>query len=727
MRGRVKRTAFVAIACLGLPALAGAQVRAGNEFRVNSYTTGYQYARVNAVAASGAGRFVVVWEGSGQDGSGYAAMATRFDVNGARQGADFVVNTYTTSDQYFASVGINTFGRFVVAWQSYTQDGSREGVFAQRFDRLGGRVGAEFQVNVFTTHTQSRSSVGLDSNGNMVIAWRSGSGPAPQDGDASGVYARRFSSAGASLGGEFQVNTYTTEYQNRPDLARAADPNGTFVVTWQSYNQEGAGSGYGIYAQLYASDGVPVGPEFRVNTYTTSDQARPSVAMDGTGNFVVAWTDYANRDGSGTAVRAQRYNASGAPAGIEFAVNSNTTGYQYHPQVGVAADGGGFVIVWNSIQATSVGIQGRRFGNTGNSIGADFSVNTYGTGAQYTPSIGMDPVGNFLVTWNSDGQDGSMSGVYAQRFGGLVPALLAVDTPADSPANGNQVWEPGEQVDVRPSWLNVTGANMSVGGAFSNLTGPVGASYNINDGSGNYGTINNNATTQCTGTCYAVTVSNPATRPVQHWDATVLETLTPTNQGQIKKWVLHIGRSFTDVPNTQPFFRFIELLFHHQITGGCGGTNYCPGNSTTRDQMSVFVLVAKEGPGYQPPACGTPVFNDVPASNPFCRFIEELARRGVVSGCGGGNYCPTNAVTRAQMAVFVLRTLDPNLTPPACTTPVFNDVPANDGFCRWIEELARRGVVSGCGGGAYCPNNPVTRDQMGVFISGTFGLTLYGP
>jgi hypothetical protein len=121
------------------------------------------------------------------------------------------------------------------------------------------------------------------------------------------------------------------------------------------------------------------------------------------------------------------------------------------------------------------------------------------------------------------------------------------------------------------------------------------------------------------------------------------------------------------------------------------------------------------------------VFADLPASSPFCRWVEELARRGVVSGCGGGNYCPTNAVTRAQMAVFVLRTLDPNLTPPACTTPVFNDVPANDGFCRWIEELARRGVVSGCGGGAYCPNNPVTRDQMGVFISGTFGLTLYGP
>jgi hypothetical protein len=726
MRGRERRTAFAALFCLGLPALAGAQVRAGNEFRVNSYTTGYQYARVNAVAASAAGRFVVVWESSTLDGSGYGALASRFDVNGARQGNDFIVNTYTTSDQYFASLGMNAAGRFVVAWQSYTQDGSREGAFAQRFNRDGTRNGAEFQVNAFTTHTQSRSSVGLDGPGNVVIAWRSGSGPAPQDGDASGVYARRYSMAGVQQGGEFQVNAYTTEYQNRPDVARS--PDGTFVVVWQSYNQEGATSGYGIYAQRYASNGVPLGPEFRVNTYTTGDQARPSVAMDGTGNFVVAWTDYALRDGSGTSVRVQRYNASGAPAGIEFQANSNTTGFQYQPQVGVAADGGGFVIVWNSYVTTSTGIQGRRFGPTGNAQGLDFSVNTYGTGAQYTPSVGVDAVGNFLVTWNSTLQDGSESGVYAQRFGGLVPALLRVDTGASpGTSNDNSVWEPGEQVDVRPSWLNVTGSNQNVDGAFSNLTGPAGAAYTITDGSGDYGNIDNNDTDECNASCYAVQVNNANPRPSQHWDATVLETMTPTLQGQVKKWALHIGTSFADVPTGHNFYRFIEILFHHGITGGCGGLNYCPGNTTTRDQMSVFVLVAKEGAGYTPPPCTSPVFGDVPSNNPFCPFIEELARRGVVSGCGGGNYCPLNPVTRAQMAVFVLRTLDPNLTPPACTTPVFNDVPANDGFCRWIEELARRGVVSGCGGGAYCPNNPVTRDQMGVFISGTFGLTLYGP
>jgi hypothetical protein len=119
------------------------------------------------------------------------------------------------------------------------------------------------------------------------------------------------------------------------------------------------------------------------------------------------------------------------------------------------------------------------------------------------------------------------------------------------------------------------------------------------------------------------------------------------------------------------------------------------------------------------------MFADVPASSPFCRWIEELARRGVVTGCGGGNYCPASTVTREEMAVFAVRTADPTYTPPACTTPLFNDVPASSPYCRWIEELVRRGVVTGCGGGNYCPTVPVTREQMAVFIVFTFGLGLY--
>ena len=134
-------------------------------------------------------------------------------------------------------------------------------------------------------------------------------------------------------------------------------------------------------------------------------------------------------------------------------------------------------------------------------------------------------------------------------------------------------------------------------------------------------------------------------------------------------------------------------------------------------------------PALVPPPCvaGAEAFDDVPAASPYCRWIEELARRGVVAGCGGGNYCPTDPVSRETMAVYLGATL--MLNPPACGTPVFADVPASSPFCRWIEELARRGVVAGCGGGNYCPTQRVlpVRDQMSVFLSVTFGLVLYGP
>jgi hypothetical protein len=305
----------------------------------------------------------------------------------------------------------------------------------------------------------------------------------------------------------------------------------------------------------------------------------------------------------------------------------------------------------------------------------------------------------------------------------LLPADLAVD------AAGNGVLQPNEPaVIVAPSWRNPnTIAVGPVTGVLSNLTGPVGPTYTINDNAAAYGTIAANASASCGSNCYAVTVS-AATRPAQHWDATADETITPA--APVKTWRLHVGDSFTDVPPSNIFYRFIETIIHRDVTGGCGATTYCPTANTTREQMAVFVLVSKQGSGYTPPACiaGAETFNDVPATSPFCRFIEELSRRGVVSGCGGGAYCPTAPATREQMSVFVLRTLDPALNPPACVagSEMFVDVPAANAFCRWIEELARRGIVTGCGGGAYCPTASVTREQMSVFLSGTFSLTLYG-
>jgi subtilisin family serine protease len=180
---------------------------------------------------------------------------------------------------------------------------------------------------------------------------------------------------------------------------------------------------------------------------------------------------------------------------------------------------------------------------------------------------------------------------------------------------------------------------------------------------------------------------------------------------------------FLDVPPGHGFHTFVNTLARNQVTGGCGGGNYCPDVSIPREQMAVFLLVAKEGAGYAPPACTSPMFNDVPCSSPFAPWINELARRGVTGGCGGSNFCPAAAVTREQMSVFLLLTKEgTGYNPPACTAPTFGDVPCSSPFARWIEELARRGITGGCGGGNYCPLAPNTRGEMAVFIVTTFGL-----
>jgi S-layer family protein len=183
--------------------------------------------------------------------------------------------------------------------------------------------------------------------------------------------------------------------------------------------------------------------------------------------------------------------------------------------------------------------------------------------------------------------------------------------------------------------------------------------------------------------------------------------------------------TFLDVPFNDANWRFIEAVENAGVTGGCAAGTYCPAAAVTREQMAVFLLKARLGPTFVPPPCATPPFADVPVSSGFCPWIRELAARSVTSGCGGGNYCPTAAVTREQMAVFLLRMREsPAYVPPACTAPMFNDVPCSSGFAAWINELVRRGITAGCGGGNYCPLQPNTRAQMAVFLAGMFGLPL---
>jgi len=165
----------------------------------------------------------------------------------------------------------------------------------------------------------------------------------------------------------------------------------------------------------------------------------------------------------------------------------------------------------------------------------------------------------------------------------------------------------------------------------------------------------------------------------------------------------------------------IQALAAAGITAGCGGNNFCPDSPVTRAEMAVFLLRGKHGAGFAPPRASG-IFADVPTSHWAAAWIEQLAREGIAAGCAAGRYCPESAVTRAQMAVFLVRaTSAPGFVPPAATG-VFSDVPRTYWAAASIEQIARDGITAGCGGGRFCPESLVSRAQMAVFLVRAFDL-----
>jgi hypothetical protein len=171
------------------------------------------------------------------------------------------------------------------------------------------------------------------------------------------------------------------------------------------------------------------------------------------------------------------------------------------------------------------------------------------------------------------------------------------------------------------------------------------------------------------------------------------------------------GSAFMDVPSTYWALSHIMALYNSGITGGCSVNPplFCPENSITRGEMAVFLVTSL---GSRSEGC-TGRFADVPTTHPFCGFIEIIAGDGITAGCSAVGFCPSDPITRGQMAVFIETALKNSAS--SCTGQ-FTDVPVGHPFCGFIERLANDGITGGCGSGNFCPDNPVTRAQMAVFL-----------
>ena len=326
-------------------------------------------------------------------------------------GEDTLVTSNPAFDQSLPEIAVNDDGSYVVVWSSFNQDGDQDGVYAQRFDVNGSPVGGEFRVNTTTTSYQGSPDIAADANGNFVVVWEAGGN---QDGDLTGVFARLYDADGIPQTGEIQVNSFVTSNQSQP--AVAMDDAGNFTVVWQDFSQDGSGAG--IYGQRFDDTGAVQGPEFRVNTTIANAQVAPKIAMDADGDFVVVWTDTGGADGANSGVYGQRFNANGAPNGAEFLVNVTTASSQ--TAGGVAMDdAGNFVVTWQSSgnqDGSGAGIYARRYDAAGNPTVSERQVNTYTIGNQLSPTVEMNGSGEIVVAWRSAGQDGDLDGVYAQRL-----------------------------------------------------------------------------------------------------------------------------------------------------------------------------------------------------------------------------------------------------------------------------------------------------------------------
>lgn len=262
-----------------------------DEFRVNVSTTDLQ--RFPSVSTDGLGRYVIVWESTASGNLDVVGQVLN-NTWATPITPDIVINTSTSGSQERAAVSMNPSGNFVVAWTNSNGDGSGDGVYAQRFDITGAKVGGEFLINQTTANNQGQADVALDDFGGFVVTWQ-------DDMNGGDVFFRRYNSAGVAITGETRVHAASTNLQGQ--ASTDFDSRGNFVISWTDRNQDG--NGFGVYARRFSSSGIALANEFQVNTTTTGSQSFSNIAVRPNGDFVVAWEG--NGVGDADGVFLQRY------------------------------------------------------------------------------------------------------------------------------------------------------------------------------------------------------------------------------------------------------------------------------------------------------------------------------------------------------------------------------------------------------------------------------------
>lgn len=315
----------------------------GGEFQAN--TTTFLDQAFSDVTGLADGGFLVSWSSLEQVPGGlYDIFAQRYDANGNAVGGEFRINDATALNQAYGSVAGLSNGGFVASWSHDNGGTDLFDTVVRVFDASGTAVTGDIVVNQTTVGDQFQFGLFTDpiaalASGGFAVSWGEWTG---QDGDDWGIYTRIFDDDGNALTSEIQVNTETTGTQVYTSLGALED--GGFVVTWSSFGQDG--DGWGIYGQRFDADGMAVGDEFQSNTYTTANQLYSEVDGLPDGGFVVTWQSWF-QDGSGEGVYGQRYDVNGDAVGGEFRINEATAENQLYASIAVRTNGD-YTVAWTS-------------------------------------------------------------------------------------------------------------------------------------------------------------------------------------------------------------------------------------------------------------------------------------------------------------------------------------------------------------------------------------------
>jgi hypothetical protein len=323
-------------------------------------------------------------------------------------GAEFQVNTHTTYDQKNAAIAMDRGGNFIVVWSSYGQDGSSNGIFGRLFDPNCSPLSKEFQINTTSSGNQAEPAVAMDATAGFVVAWQ---GPGLIEDDLEDIFAQRFDPNGLPIGGELRVNSYTSDQQLFPRVA--INDDGTFIVVWESSNTPEQ-SDKAICGQLYDSNGVESGAEFFINA-EPSVCRYPDVAADANGNFAVVWMD----DKSSNSIMAGLFDPNGTPRMETFQINTIRFSSVTRPSIAMNA-AGSFVVAWDGDPnlAGLDDIHARLYDANGTPLGEQFLVNTTVADAQQYPQAAMNDDGQFVIVWDCriDPNNDSERDIFGRQF-----------------------------------------------------------------------------------------------------------------------------------------------------------------------------------------------------------------------------------------------------------------------------------------------------------------------